>query len=81
MERTDSYHGEAMQAAEPKDPAKGKRNSRRTYLALRWCLEIFCCVFVVLAVVWGTVQLLGLIDFLGVSREPPGLKYEIENPT
>ena len=54
-------------------------SSRASYTAWRWFIEVSCCVFVVLAVIWGTVQLFGLLNLLGVSREPPGLVHKIEN--
>ena len=54
-------------------------SSRASYTAWRWFIEVSCCVFVVLAVIWGTVQLFGLLNLLGVSREPPGLVHSIEN--
>jgi hypothetical protein len=30
-------------------------------------------------VIWGTVQLFGMLNLLGVSREPPGLVHSIQN--
>lgn len=31
----------------------------------------------ILGLVWATVQLLGLFNVLGISREPPGLVYHV----
>jgi hypothetical protein len=62
-------------------PAAKTASARAAYTAGRWFIEIFCCVFVVLAVVWGTIQFFGLFDAFGVSNEPPGLRHKIENDT
>ena len=59
---------------------KKARGRRCSYLLLIFGLQFLCCIVLTLGVLWVAIQLLRLTDFLGVSREPPGLTYLINYP-
>lgn len=51
-----------------------------TYLLISWTIQFLCVILVTFGLLWGTVQILRLTNFLGVSQEPPGLSYYIDVP-
>lgn len=59
------------------DPSNKRRQRRLAYVALSWLVQGLCALATLLGIVWATVQILGLFNFLGISREPPGLKYTL----
>jgi hypothetical protein len=59
------------------DPQAKKREQQFAYNATSWTIQILCSIVTVLGLLWGTIQLLGLFNFLGISREPPGLVYHV----
>jgi hypothetical protein len=59
------------------DPQAEKRQRNCAYNALAWTIQGLCALVSVLGIVWGTIQLLGLFNFLGISKEPPGLVYHV----
>jgi hypothetical protein len=59
---------------------EARRERRCTYLLISWGLQLFCVIFVGVALIWGTIQLLRITNFLGISQEPPGLTYYVDYP-
>lgn len=59
------------------DPQAKKREQQFAYNAISWTIQILCSIATVLGLLWATIQLLGLFNFLGISREPPGLAYHV----
>ena len=59
--------------------AASKRQSRIGYIIGRISIEIVCSLLVILAVIWGSIQLLGLLGLVGISNTPSALVHEAEN--
>jgi hypothetical protein len=59
---------------------EARRERQCSYLLISWGLQLFCVLLVGLALIWGTIQLLRITNFLGVAQEPPGLTYYVDVP-
>jgi hypothetical protein len=63
--------------AKKNDPQAKKREKQFAYNAISWTIQVLCSIVTVLGLLWTTIQFLGLSNFLGISREPPGLVYHV----
>jgi hypothetical protein len=48
------------------------------YTAIQFGLQIFCAVFVTLAILWGAIQFMRVWQIFGISDLPPGVKFAPE---
>lgn len=71
---------ERIFAENSKEQKREARQRRCTYLLVGWGLQILCFVLVFVALLWASIQLLRLTNFLLVSQEPPGLTYLVDYP-
>jgi len=68
-----------IQMQEPDDKTEDTKTRRLcTYLLISLALQLVCVLMVGILVLWGTIQLLRLTNFLGVAQEPPGLAYYVD---
>ena len=58
---------------------EARQKRRCTYLLVSWGVQILCVFLVLIALIWGTIQLLRITNLLGVSQEPPGLTYLVDD--
>tara|TARA_B100000927_G_scaffold229245_1_gene189071 strand:+ start:183 stop:482 length:300 start_codon:yes stop_codon:yes gene_type:complete len=77
----------AKQADDDKLTETGERRPQNrirrycAYFTLKWTLQLLCASIVVFAIIWSGIQITRLSNFLGVSEEPPGLKYYVASMT